>query len=158
MPLLGPADQDRLRAEFSLMTRRVHLLFFTQALGSETCLLTRQILDEFPPLSDRVVIDEVNFVLDPERARQYGIDRVPAIAVLYEDETSTVQPLPETGLPALHDSRIRFLGMPAGYEFVSLVQAILLAGGRGSELSAASLERLALVDKPVVMQVFTTPT
>lgn len=157
MPLLGPADQDRLRAEFALMTRRVHLLFFTQALGSETCLLTRQILDEFPPLSDRVVIDEVNFVLEPDRARQHGIDRVPAIAVFYEDETSTLQPLPDAGQPLL-DSRIRFLGMPAGYEFVSLVQAILLAGGRGSELSAASLERLALVDKPVVMQVFTTPT
>jgi len=158
MPLLGPADQDRLRAEFSLMARRVHLLFFTQALGCETCLLTRQILDEFPALSDRIVIDEVNFVLDPDRARQYGVDRVPAIAVLYEDEPSTRQPLPEAGPPVLEDSRIRFLGMPAGYEFVSLVQAILLAGGRGSELSAASLERLALVDRPVVMQVFTTPT
>jgi alkyl hydroperoxide reductase subunit AhpF len=157
MPLLGPADQDRLRAEFSLMTRRVHLLFFTQALGCETCLLTRQILDEFPPLSERVVIDEVNFVLDPERARQYGIDRVPAIAVLYEDEAATLPP-PDTAARVQRDSRIRFLGMPAGYEFVSLVQAILLAGGRDSELSAASRERLALVDKPVVMQVFTTPT
>ncbi len=158
MPLLAPADQDRLRAEFSLMTRRVHLLFFTQALGSETCLLTRQILDEFPPLSDRVVIDEANLVLEPDRARQYGVDRVPAIAVLYEDETATLQPLPASGAAPPLDSRIRFLGMPAGYEFVSLVQAILLAGGRGSQLSAASLERLALVDKPVVMQVFTTPT
>ena len=58
----------------------------------------------------------------------------------------------------LHDSRMRFLGMPGGYEFISLVQAILLAGGRQSQLSDASRERLAAVDKPVTMHVFTTPS
>ena len=48
--------------------------------------LTRQVLDELPPLSDRVVIDEVNLVLEREKAEQYGIDRAPAIAVAYEAE------------------------------------------------------------------------
>ena len=79
---------------------------------------TRQILDELPPLSDKITIEEVNFVLDGDRAAQYGIDRVPAIAVAYEEDAGSVK-----------DSRIRFLGTPAGYEFISLVQAILLVGG-----------------------------
>lgn len=151
MALLGPSDQNRLREEFALLTRRVHLIFFTQSLGCDTCLQTRQVLDELPPLSDRVVVDEVNFVLEPEQAARYGIDRVPAIAVAYEEE----------GAPAgspLSDARIRFLGTPAGYEFVSLVQAVMLAGGCGSQLSESSLRRLATVDRPVTMQVFTTPT
>jgi hypothetical protein len=35
---------------------------------------------------------------------------------------------------------------------------VLLAGGRASQLSEASLQRLAAVDRAVTMQVFTTPT
>ena len=147
MSLLAPADQDTLRESFDEMTAPVRLLFFTQALDCETCRQTRQILDELPPLSDRITIEEVNVVLEKDRASSYGIDRVPAIVVLGEDET---------GQPK--DSRIRFLGAPGGYEFVSLVQAILLVGGHGSNLTDANRERIAAVDKPVTMQVFTTPT
>lgn len=156
MSLLGPHDQERLRAEFSLMTRRVHLIFFTQSLGCDTCLQTRQVLDELPALSDRIVIDEVNLVLEAEVAQRYAVDRVPAIAVAYEGVDA--DQVPADGSAPLIDSRMRFLGTPAGYEFVSLVQAVLLAGGRGSQLSESSLRRLASVDQPVTMQVFTTPT
>ncbi|MGE3513165.1 MAG: hypothetical protein AB7N65_30255 [Vicinamibacterales bacterium] len=151
MALLGPSDQSRLRAEFEQLTRRVHLVFFTQSFGCDTCLQTRQVLDELPALSDKIVVDEVNLVLERDRAAKYGIDRVPAIALAYETEDA----LPDD--PPI-DSRIRFLGTPAGYEFIALVQAVLLVGGRGSQLSASSRQRLATVDKPVTMQVFTTPT
>jgi len=146
MALLSPADQQKLRESFREMTSPVRLLFFTQTRGCETCLQTRQILDELPALSEQIAIEEVNFILDKETAAQYGIDRVPAIAVVGDD----------SGQP--RDSRIRFLGPPAGYEFVSLVQAVLLVGGHLSSLTEANRRRLAAVDKPVVMQVFTTPT
>jgi len=144
--LITPADQTKLTDAFADLTRSVTLLFFTQTLDCETCLQTRQILDELPPLSGRIAIEEVNFVLEKDKAAQYGIDRVPAIAVVYDEAGER------------RDSRIRFLGAPAGYEFVSLIQAVLLAGGRSSNLSAPSLAHLAAVDKPVTMQVFTTPT
>src|SRR6185295_11475799 len=146
MPLLSPADQDKLRESFNEMTRPVRLLFFTQTLGCETCPQTRQILDELPPLSDKVTIEEVNLILEGEKAAAYGIDRAPAIAVTYEADG------------AFSDSRIRFLGAPAGYEFISLVQAVLLAGGRAPHLSEESRQRIAAVNRPVTMQVFTTPT
>ena len=146
MALIAPADQEKLRDAFGELTRSVTLLFFTQTLDCETCLQTRQILDELPLLSDRIAIEEVNLVLEKEKAAQYGIDRVPAIAVVYDEAGER------------RDSRIRFLGAPAGYEFVSLVQAVLLAGGRGLNLSAQTVAQLAAVDKPVTMQVFTTPT
>ncbi len=146
MSLISPVDQQKLRDAFAEMTRPVRLLFFTQALGCETCLQTRQILDELPQLSDRIAIDEVNLVLEPDRATKYGVDRVPAIAVEYEEEGER------------RDSRIRFLGAPAGYEFVSLVHAVILARGGASMLSPEARTRLASVDKPVTMQVFTTPT
>jgi alkyl hydroperoxide reductase subunit AhpF len=120
----------------------VRLLFFTQTLDCETCAQTKQILDELPQLSDRITIEEVNFVLEKERAVQYGIDRVPAIALASADA----------------DSRIRFLGAPAGYEFISLVQAVMLVGGRASSLTSENIARVAAVDKATTIKVFTTPT
>ena len=147
MALLSPADQDKLRETFAEMTRPVRLLFFTQTVGCETCVMTREIIDELPALSDRIAIDEINLVLEPDKAKPYGIDRAPGIAIVWQDESA--QP---------HDSRIRFLGAPSGYEFISLVQAVLLVGGRPSTLSDETRKRLAMVDKPVTMQVFTTPT
>lgn len=154
MALISPSDQQSLREAFAEMTRRVRLLFFTQALGCETCLQTRQILDELPPLSNRITIEEVNLILEADTAKAYGVDRAPAVAIVYQEPSqgsATVESL-------WQDSRIRFLGAPAGYEFVSLVQAVLLAGGRSSTLSEQSHKRIAAVSKPVTMQVFTTPT
>ena len=129
------------------MTRPVRLLIFTQTLGCDTCLQTRQILDELPPLSDRITVEEVNFILDPEKATQYEIDRVPAVALVGQDAAGGER-----------DSKIRFLGAPSGYEFMSLIQAILLVGGRPSMLSEASLQRVAEVAVPTKVHVFTTPT
>jgi alkyl hydroperoxide reductase subunit AhpF len=109
---------------------------------------TRQILDELPALSDRIAIEEVNVVLDKDKAAQYAVDRVPAIAVLGQSGSGETT----------EDSRIRFLGTPSGYEFISLVHAIRLVGGAGSTLTDDNRRRIAAVDKPVTMQVFTTPT
>jgi len=145
--LIADVDQQRLRETFAEMNHSVRLLFFTQTLGCDTCPQTRQILDELPPLSDKISVEELNVVIDVDKAKQYGIDRAPGIALVGQD-----------GGGAEHDSRIRFLGAPSGYEFISLVQAVLLVGGRPSTLSDDTRKRLAMVDKPVTMQVFTTPT
>jgi len=147
MSLISPADQDRLKTTFGEMTRPVRLLFFTQTLGCETCLQARQILDELPELSNKISIEEVNFILDADKAAQYEIDRVPAVAVVGQDEAGQER-----------DSKIRFLGTPAGYEFMSLIQAVLLVGGRPSMLSEESLKLIAGVDVPTKVHVFTTPT
>jgi alkyl hydroperoxide reductase subunit AhpF len=142
MALLSPADQDKLRTAFTAITRPVTLVFFTQTVGCETCLQTRQILDEFPPLSGHISIEEVNLVLEPDKAKQYGIDRAPAVALVADGA----------------DTRMRFVGTPGGYEFAALVQAVLLAGGQPSTLTDENRQRLAAVDRPITMQVFTTPT
>jgi glutaredoxin-like protein len=141
MRLIASDDQERLRADFAKMTRPVRLLFFTQAAGCDACIQTRQILDELPLLSDKITIEEVNFTLDGGTASEFGVDRVPAIVLIGD-----------------HDSRIRFLGTPAGYEFISVIRAILLVGGGTSMLSEVSLARLAAVAAPLTVRVFTTPT
>jgi alkyl hydroperoxide reductase subunit AhpF len=145
--LISPSDQQRLRDLLAEMSRPVRLLFFTQTLDCETCLVTKQILDELPALSDRITVEEVNFVLEKDRAAQYGIDRAPAVAVVAQDAQGAEQ-----------DTRIRFVGAPAGYGFMPLVRAVRLAGGAPPELSDESRQRLAAVTAPTRIQVFTTPT
>jgi alkyl hydroperoxide reductase subunit AhpF len=147
MALLSAADEQKLRDLFSEMTSRVRLLFFTQTLDCEMCPQTKQILDELPPLSDKISVEEVNFVLEGDRAARYGIDRVPAVAFERLD-----------GDGHAVDARIRFIGTPSGYEFMSLVQAALLVGGRPSTLSEENRRKIMAVNEPVHMQVFTTPT
>ena len=147
MSLLSPADQEKLRESFDDMTSPVRVLFFMQSLDGERCVQTRQILDELPALSDKITIEEVNVVLEKDKAAQYGIDRVPALALLNQDATGQA-----------HDTRIRFLGTPGGYEFVSLVQALMLAGGHESSLTPANRQRIAAVNTPTTIQVFSTPT
>jgi glutaredoxin-like protein len=147
MTLLSTTDQERLRADLSSMTRDVRLLFFTQTLACDTCLPTRQILDELPRLSDRITLEEFNLILDKDKAAEYGIDRAPAVAIVSLSDDGEVQ-----------DSRIRFVGAPTGYEFLSLVRAIQLVGGSPSTLSPASRQRLDDLEHPVTLKVFSTPT
>ena len=144
MALLSEQDRQTLRTHLAEIADPVTLLFFTQTIGGpETALITKQILDELAGLSDRVGVEEVNFVLEKDRAAALGITDVPAIAVLKRDV----------------DTRIRFLGAPAGYEFMSLIEAIILAGGSDSGLSQESKTLIAEhVAEPLDIKVFVTPT
>jgi glutaredoxin-like protein len=122
----------------------VTLLLFTQTIGApETALIARQVLDELANLNDLIRVEEVNFVLEKDRAAQYGIDHIPAIVLLSNDT----------------DTRMRFLGAPAGYEFMSLIEAVILAGTDDSQLDPQSRELIAAnVTAPVDIHVFVTPT
>ena len=140
-------NQEKLRESFDEMTGPVRLLFFTQTLGCETCLQTRQILDELPPLSDRITIEEVNFVLDKEKATQYGIDRVPASRCSAETTRTAATRLAYPLSRRAVRLRVR-VARPGG------------AAGRRPALEALRRNRdaLAAVDDADEMQVFTTPT
>lgn len=143
MALLSDQDRQVVRTHLAGLAHEVTLLLFTQTIGGpETGLVAKQILDELAGLNDRLLIEEVNFVLDKERAAAYGVDKIPAIVVLRDGE----------------DTRIRFYGAPAGYEFMSLVEAVILAGGDDSGLSAGSKALIANVSDPLDIEVFVTPT
>lgn len=143
MSLLSPSDQQTLREMFADMTETVTILFFTQTIGCETCDETKRILAELTALSDKIVVEEVNLVLEGPRAAAYGIDRAPGLVLLAGGQ----------------DTRIRMLGAPAGYDFMSLVDAILaVSGATDAPLSKESLELLAQVTEPRQIAVFVTPT
>ena len=71
-----------------------------------------------------------------------GIARIPAVAVLGE----TV------------DHGIRFYGLPSGYEFGTLVDAMLLVSSGQSGLGEKTRSALRDLARPLHIQVFSTPT
>ena len=144
MALLSDQDRAVVSGHLAAITTPVTILFFTQTIDApDTALIARQVLDEVVSLSDQISLEEVNFVLDRERAAQFGIDGIPAVALLRGGE----------------DTRIRFLGAPAGYEFMSLIEAVILAGTGESGLTPESKALVAAhVTKPMEMLVFVTPS
>jgi glutaredoxin-like protein len=144
MSLLSERDRQTVRSHLAALTHDVTVLFFTQTIAApETALIARQVIDEVASLNERIKVEEVNLILDKERSEQFGIDRVPGIALLRDGA----------------DTRMRFLGAPAGYEFSSLVEAILLAGSDDSGLTEDSKQVIAeMAKEPIDIKVFVTPT
>ena len=144
MALLSERDRQTVQSHLAALTHDVTLLFFTQTIGApETVMIARQVVEEVATLSDRVSVEEVNLILDRDKSTEFGIDRVPAIVLLRDGA----------------DARMRFLGAPAGYEFSSLVEAIVLAGTDDSGLTDDSKQLIAeKATSPVDIKVFVTPT
>lgn len=143
MALLSAHDEQTLTQHLSAIDTPVTLLLFTQTIGgSESGPVAKQILSEVARLNEKITIEEKNFVLDVEDRSKYGVDKAPAIVVLRDGQ----------------DTRMRMYGAPTGYEFVGLVEAVLIAGTGKVDLEPATLALITAVDKPTNIQVFSTPT
>jgi alkyl hydroperoxide reductase subunit AhpF len=143
MGLLSAQDEATLKNHLSVITIPVEIVLFTQAFGgSETGDITRQVLKEVAALNDKITIVEKSFVLDTEDKNKYKVDKAPAIAILSDGV----------------DTRMRMYGAPTGYEFVGLVEAIIVAGTGKIDLDPETMKWIQAVDKPTHIQVFSTPT
>jgi len=145
MSLLNEKDRQHLVKHFEALQAPVKLLVFTQAMECEYCHETRQIAEEIANLSPKLSLEVYDFVADQEVAEQYGIDKIPALAILRGGE----QP---------KDYGIRYYGIPAGYEFSSLIEDIFMISTGESGLSSETKARLATLKQPLHLQVFVTPT
>jgi glutaredoxin-like protein len=141
MALLKDKDKEFLAQEFSKLTGLVKLIYFTQEHECPYCEVTSQIVHEIAGLSPKIAVSVYDFVADKETAEQYRVDKIPAIAVV-----------------GAKDYGIRFYGVPSGYEFTSLIESIKDASAGTTSLSPATKEALAKLDKPVHIQVYSTPT
>jgi glutaredoxin-like protein len=142
MGIIGEADAVEIRERLKEMVNPVKLVHFTQTLNvEENARVAQQMLEELAALSDKLSLEVYNFVLDKGKVAQYGVDKVPATVVCNAK-----------------DYGIRFYGIPAGYEFSTLLDAILSVSQGESGLRAESKEKLKKVTKPLHLEVFVTPT
>ena len=142
MALITDEVATQLREEFTKLKEPVRLAVFSQALADPESEQVRRLVEELAALDPKITAESYNFVLDTAKVAELKIQRIPAIAILGETK----------------DYGIRMYGLPSGYEFGSLVDAILDVSSGDSGLSAPTREALAAIARPVHVQVFSTPT
>lgn len=141
MALLKEKDKEIVKKEFTKLKDDVTLIVFTQELECEYCKETRELVEEIASLSDKIKFEVYNFALDKEKVKEYDIDKIPAIV-----------------LKGVKDYGVRFYGIPAGYEFTTLIEDIIDVSNGESGLLNQTKEKIKTIDKPVHIQVFVTPT
>jgi glutaredoxin-like protein len=141
MPLLNEEIAEQVKQELADLAGPVRLVMFTQEFECDYCAETRQLVEEVAALSDQLMAEIYDFVVDQDKAEELGIDKIPAVAVI-----------------GAEDYGVRLYGIPSGYEFTSLLHAIRTVAAGKPELTEETLATLAEVTEPVHIQVFVTPT
>ena len=153
MPLLSDQDRKALETRFKKDVKRdvTMTLYTVRNVGGlilpgrecPTCPQTEQFLTEVAAASKHVHLTVKDFFADADDAREHGIERVPCITVQAEDDD-----------PA----NVRFYGIPAGYEVLTLIEDIIAASKGTSPLQLTTRKALRRLETPVHLQVFVTPT
>ncbi len=154
MEILSQEVREATKKKFDgELENKVTILHFTQepsrlvlpdSLKGQDCFFckeTKQLLEEVKALSDKIELLVYDYTADKEKAAEYKIDKIPATVIMSDQ-----------------DYGIRFYGIPSGYEYTSLVEAIADVSKRRTELSAQTKDALKSVDKDIHIQVFVTPT
>ena len=141
MAFIKDSDQGVIREKLRPMGGAVTLRFFTQEVECDFCRETRELLEELRALDGRLRLAVFDFKSDAEVALRCGVDKIPATVVANS-----------------RDYGIRFYGIPAGYEFSSLLEAIVMVSRGESGLAQESKSLLRGITSPVHLQVFVTPT
>lgn len=126
---------------FNTLDQDVRIVFFTQKMECRFCAQTHELLTEVSSLSPRIQLEVLDFQADSKRAESLGVDKIPATVVMGGE-----------------DSGIRFFGIPSGYEFGSLIEAIQLVSSGKDNLSDATRKFLDQLETDIHLQVFVTPT
>jgi glutaredoxin-like protein len=152
MAIISAQDAAQLRDVFAQqLTSDVTLVHYTQhesriivpgVVPCATCRDNLALLEELVALDERLHLEVHDFKGEAELAAERGVEKIPATVVRGADG----------------GERARFFGVPAGYEFTTLLEDILEVGGMGSQLAPESVTALAGLEGDVHVQVFVTPT
>jgi alkyl hydroperoxide reductase subunit AhpF len=151
MPLIAEKDQQTIRQHFAAnLAGDVEIVLFTERQSPiiipghqpcETCKDTEELLAEVASLSDKLALTVRELKEAGEEAASYGIDRVPAFI-----------------LKGAARGRVRFFGIPSGYEFSALIADLVDASKGATDLTEETRTFLASLAEAVNIKVFTTPT
>jgi hypothetical protein len=161
MPFLTEADQDQLKDILStqmhqsvrlrVLTKPTSKLYIPGQQLCASCAEAEPFVRELATLSDKLVVIVHDVQAEPALAEEYAINgTLPAILLepVEADQAAT----------AGGQGAIRFLGLPAGYEFSTLIADIVDLSTGSVALSDATQAELRGLDQELHLQVFVTPT
>lgn len=142
MSLIPEEHKEHLRSELSeKLENPVKIIMFTQEVECQFCMQTRQLITELAALNDKIKVEIYDFVANSEKAKGFGVDKVPAIVIMGEK-----------------DYGIRFYGIPYGYELQTLLEGIINVSRGRTDISEETKKRLKEIKTPIHIQVFVTLT
>jgi alkyl hydroperoxide reductase subunit AhpF len=141
MGFLTAQDEQAVKREFEKLTGPVKLTVFASELGPESNAETVALVKEVAALSDQISVTVLNPHIERDETAAYDVSVTPAVAV-----------------EGAKDYGIRFLGVPAGYEFSNLIDSIVAVSRGEAQLSDATKQALAGLTEDVRIKVFATPT
>lgn len=144
--LLNDQIVQQIKEVFGELKKPVQILFFETSQNCETCQDTRQLLEEVVELDGTLGLEIHDYDNEKQVAAQFNVTKAPTIVIAARDGDQVI------------DLGIQFAGIPAGHEFSTLINDILMVSSRDSGLSAKAREFLKSLEKPVHLQVFVTPT
>lgn len=144
--LLSEEIVGQIKQAFAELSNPVQILFFGSKENCDYCDETQQLLSEISEVDEKVYLSTHNVDEDAVLAAQYKVDKTPVVVIAAKDGENVI------------DLGIRFAGIPAGYEFSTLINDIILASKRDSGLSAETREFLKKLTQPLLLQVFATST
>ncbi|MDZ4720005.1 MAG: thioredoxin family protein [Roseiflexaceae bacterium] len=145
MALIDPKNATAVRQELdAALTRPVTLVLFTTNDACAYCDVTRELLLELVALHPRLQLRTYDLNTDATYAATLAVDKAPAMVIL-----GGVQEI---------DYGIRYYGLPSGYEFATLLEAIRIVGTDQAALQPATQAFLATLTQPLHLQVFVTPS
>ncbi|MBI2330638.1 MAG: hypothetical protein HYU84_00385 [Chloroflexi bacterium] len=144
--LLNEQVAGQIKQAFAELANPVQLLFFGLKESCDYCGETQQMLTELSAPDSRLHLSIHDLKEDAAVATQYRVDKVPAIVLASKNGDQVI------------DLGVQFSGIPAGYEFSTLINDIILASKQTTGLGAATREFLQTLTKPLHLQIFVTPT
>lgn len=141
MAFIQESDKAEIKAQIGELSGEVRILLFTNSADCQYCGEVRTILEEFSEVVDKVKLEKYDIEANADLAQKYDVKRAPAMVITGEK-----------------DHGIRYYGLPAGYEFVALMNAVRMVGSANHELAPETVEQLSKLGKPVHIQVFVTPS
>ncbi len=146
--MLNEDIRKQVREMFAEIEHPVEVLYFGTEDESrcQYCKETKQLLQEVTSLSDKLSLKEYDLEQDSAVANQFKVDAAPTFVLAGRDGDSVT------------DYAVRFKGIPAGHEFSTLVNALVIVSKRDSGLSEKTRKFLGELTKPVKLEVFATPT
>ena len=127
--------------EIVMFTERESLIIIPGKEPCEMCAQTQELLEEVTSLSEKLKLTVHEISSAREEALALGISRVPAF--VFEGAAR---------------GRVRFFGIPSGYEFSALIADLIDVSTGTTELSDETREYLSTLTEDVNIKVFTTPT
>jgi len=145
--LLDDKIKEQVKEFFGELVKPVKIVFFgSSQQNCEYCSETIGLLNEIAELSELISIEEYDFEKNQDVVNQYNIDKVPMTVIAGMDEEEII------------DYGIRLSGIPAGHEFTTLINDLVMVSKQDSGLSPAIREKLSKLENSVNLQVFVTPT